>query len=423
FTAGWSNAAGGGDATGVALGDPLPNTAGSGVVWSLASGATIPTGVACAVTGTAPTQTLSCETEPSPSGTFTLPTGSMISLHVTSSTPNTTGAVSCGSYANTASFASGNDGSDSKSATETVQCPTIDFTKTADVGGVAGSTANAGDTIGYTITAANTGAGLAHGVHITDNLAPSGLSWTLDTANTTATGCVVDNTAHTLDCAAQDVAAGASIKVHITAVPVSPTNCGPITDRAHFTTTNDGSGDSGTGVTTITVNCATFDFTKTADVGGIAGSTANAGDTIGYTITAHNTGAGLAHGVHITDNLAPSGLSWTLDTANTTATGCVVDNTAHTLDCAAQDVAAGASIKVHITAVPVSPTHRSSDPDRAHFTTTNDGSGDSGTGVTTITVNCATFDFTKTADVGGIAGSTANAGDTIGYTITAHNTG
>src|SRR5438309_1297054 len=90
------------------------------------------------------------------------------------------------------------------------------------------------------------------------------------------------------------------------------TTCGTdtIDNRASFTTSNDGSGDSnptgGTGVTSITVNCATIALVKDADH-----ATVNAGDDVGYTITATNTGAGVAHGFTITDALPTNtGLSW-----------------------------------------------------------------------------------------------------------------
>jgi uncharacterized repeat protein (TIGR01451 family) len=100
------------DATGVEVNDALPNTAGSGVVWSIDSNS--PSG-SCSISGTAPSQTLHC-------GPLTLAAGGgTLTVHVTS---NTTSA-SCGTYNNTATFTSTNAGSGSASASTTVNCAAI----------------------------------------------------------------------------------------------------------------------------------------------------------------------------------------------------------------------------------------------------------------------------------------------------------
>src|SRR5207244_4116230 len=128
-----------------------PNHANSGVVWSLdTGGSTIPTGISCAVSTASP-QVLSCGAGTATTGPFTLPAGATITLHVTSSTPNSgPTATSCGAYANTASFTTTNDGSDSKSATETVKCPALTFSKNADA-----ATVSAGSDIGCVVTLDN----------------------------------------------------------------------------------------------------------------------------------------------------------------------------------------------------------------------------------------------------------------------------
>src|SRR5206468_626229 len=102
--------------------------------------------------------------------------------------------------------------------------------------------------------------------------------------------------------------------VHISSPTTTATCGGTVANQASFATTNDGSGTapSASTFTNITVNCAAITFTKTADA-----SSVNAGDPIGYTISATNTGAGIAHGFTISDVLpANAGLAWTISPAN-----------------------------------------------------------------------------------------------------------
>src|SRR5439155_1153539 len=138
---------------------------------------------------------------------------------------------------------------------------------------------------------------------------------------------------------------------HITSATDS-TTCGTLSNTASFGSGNAGSGNSGT-ATDITVNCGDLGQTKTADVNVTVGSIANAGDTVGYTITVTNTGAGDAHGVTIADDLPATGFLWQVDTANTTASSCAVTGTAttaQTLNCGPDELAAlTGSVSVHIT--------------------------------------------------------------------------
>jgi uncharacterized repeat protein (TIGR01451 family) len=93
------------DATGVTVNDPLP--AGTGVDWSIASQS--PAG-SCSITGTPPSETLSC-------GPLTLASGGgQLTVHVTSATT----AASCKQYDNTATITAGGTGS--STASTTVNC-------------------------------------------------------------------------------------------------------------------------------------------------------------------------------------------------------------------------------------------------------------------------------------------------------------
>ena len=104
------------DATGVTVNDPLPNTAGSGVDWSIASQSPASS---CSITGTPPSETLAC-------GPLTLAAaGGTLTVHVTSSTT----AASCGTYNNTATFTSTNAGSGTANASTAVQCGALKIVK------------------------------------------------------------------------------------------------------------------------------------------------------------------------------------------------------------------------------------------------------------------------------------------------------
>jgi uncharacterized repeat protein (TIGR01451 family) len=110
--------------------------------------------------------------------------------------------------------------------------PDIAITKTADQG-----TVTAGTTIGFTITITNTGGANATGVTLQDNLPPGSggdVFWTIDTSNTglgagtNPASFLISGTKGsqvlTLNGQPITLAAGASLKVHIT----SPTNAGDV---------------------------------------------------------------------------------------------------------------------------------------------------------------------------------------------------
>jgi uncharacterized repeat protein (TIGR01451 family) len=101
------NSGGPGTATGVTLNDPLPG--GSGVNWSIT---TQPAGNPCTITGSAPSQTLSCNFGDLAAG---------VSRAVTVSSATTT--ASCGVFNNTASASATNHATVTASATDTVRCP------------------------------------------------------------------------------------------------------------------------------------------------------------------------------------------------------------------------------------------------------------------------------------------------------------
>ena len=364
-----------GTANNVTVNDPLP----AGVAWSISPAVT-----GCSITS----GTLSC--------TFaTLDEGASKTIHIS----GVTDAQDCGTLSNTATVAADNEGSDqtdnSDTATITVKCATIQVTKTPDQG-----TVSAGDPIGFTITASNSGAGSASGVTVTDTLpTDAGLSWTIDAAGSDS-GCSI--TAGVLSCNFGTIAAGGSKHVHITS-PTTAATCGSVDNTANVTTSNDGSDSDNV---SITVNCPNVTVLKTADQG-----TIDAGDTAAFTIVVTNEGPGTAKGVTLTDTL-PSGVVWSEDSA-----ACSI--TAGVLSCNFGDLADGATRTVHVTgatdAADCGVLTNTAVVAASNESVENVGDNSS---TATITVNCPDLLVTKDADQG-----TVNAGENIGFTVEVTNNG
>src|SRR5207253_767792 len=215
FTVTLSNA-GPGSATGASISDPLPG--GTGVDWSIDSNTPASS---CSISGTAPTQTLSC-------GPATVASGGSVTVHVTSHTTS----ASCGTYDNTASFTSTNGGTASHTATITVNCPDLTITKTADAASV-----SAGDDIGFTVTLTNTGASDATGFSINDSLPGGSVVHCSLVSIPPATSSSLSASAPLFrsSCGPATVASGGSVTVHVTSHTTSA-SCGTYDNTASFTT-------------------------------------------------------------------------------------------------------------------------------------------------------------------------------------------
>jgi uncharacterized repeat protein (TIGR01451 family) len=358
-----------GDADDVSLTDTLP----AGVNWSFNQ---VSGGWTCGIAA----GVLTC------GGTgFTLAEGASASVHVF----GTTDAQDCGVLSNTANVSASNeaadsDGNNSATATVTVDCPQIDITKTADDG-----TVSAGDTIGFTITATNNGAGTAHGVTVTDTLpTDAGLSWTIDAANSDA-GCSI--AAGVLTCNWGDLASGASKSVHITSTTTSAT-CGTVDNTASVTTSNDG---SDTDDASVTVNCPEIQIVK----GGP--DLAHVGDTIPYTFDVTNTGDVDLHDVTLTDPICDAGTIQLVDDGDGDATLAVGETWRYTCTHVVTDT----------------------DPDPLPNTATVSGTDDNDTTVSdedshTVDLIHPAIKIVKTVDP--VSG---NPGDTVTYTFVVTNTG
>ncbi len=374
-----------GTAKGVSLSDPLPaGTTAAG--WSKASGPT-----QCSITGAVGSQTLACTAAD-------LASGGSFSIHVVAGTS----FAACTTYANTATAHASNAPDATASASITCNAPSLTVTKTADA-----ATVNAGDPIGFTITVANGGPGLAKDVVLSDPL-PTGLTVAGWSKASGPTGCTITGAvgSQTLACARVDLTSGQSYSVHITAA-TSFADCATYHNTA---TAHASNAPDATASATITCNAPTLTVTKTADA-----ATVNAGDPIGFTITVANGGPGLAKDVTLSDPL-PTGLTVAGWSKASGPAGCSVTGAvgSQVLACARVDLASGQSYSVHITAA-------TSFADCASYDNTATASASNAPDATdsaTITCQKPSLSVTKTADA-----ATVSAGDPIGFMITVANGG
>jgi uncharacterized repeat protein (TIGR01451 family) len=377
-----------GAATGVTLNDPLPG--GSGVNWGISPSYAGPG--SCAITGSAPTQTLACNFG-------TLAAGTSASVRITSATT----AASCKAYPNTATADASNHKAVEASDTITVQCPSLDLTKTADSG-----TVSAGSQIGFTLSVTNAlGAGTATVVTLTDTLpAKTGLAWTIDPTNA---ACGISN--GVLTCNFGSLLAGGSASVHV----ISPTafeSCGTLNNKGRVTTGNNGT-DSASA--SVTVQCPNVSIVKTAD-----STTVSAGSPIGFTLTVSNAGPGIAKGASLNDALpAGTGVDWSISPAFAGPGSCTITGNppSETLSCNFGDLAAsgaGSTRSVHVS----SPTTAASCKAYENVATTQATNHPLMTAKDTTTVLCPSIDLTKVAD-----SASVSAGSQIGFRLVARNTG
>jgi uncharacterized repeat protein (TIGR01451 family) len=232
--------------------------------------------------------------------------GATVSVHVTSPTA----FASCGNYPNVATLSATNAPSLSANASTTVQCPNLSLTKTADA-----ATVNAGDQIGFTITAQNAGPGIADSVTLSDPLpSGSGVSWSMSPDNG---ACTITGTPQVLNCSFGNMASGATQTVHLVSA-TSFASCKDYPNTASLSATN---APSLTASASITVQCPNSTLTKgerdlgpngtTNTSGAFVTTISNAisGDVLEYQLVYTNSGDGAASNVTVTD-VVPNGTSY-----------------------------------------------------------------------------------------------------------------
>jgi uncharacterized repeat protein (TIGR01451 family) len=372
-----SGAQGTGTAKSVTLNDPLPG--GNGISWSISPAYAGPG--SCSITGSAPSQTLTCSFGD-------MAPGASITVHVSSGTT----AASAGTYNNTATASATNHPDVDDSDDIVVLAPNLEITKTADAASV-----DAGSPIGFTITVSNTGQGLAKAVSLTDPLPTgTGISWSISPAKA---GCSI--AAGTLSCNFGDMASNTSNTVHITSA-TSFASCKAYANTATAGASNHANVEASA---TTTVNCPGVSLTKTAD-----NSSVDAGDQIGFTITVANAGPGTATGVTLNDPLPTgTGISWSIGPATQ---GCSINS--GTLSCNFGDMAANTSHSVHIS----SATSFASCATYTNVATASATNAPSLEASASVTVHCPALSITKTADA-----TPVNTTEPIGFTVTVANSG
>jgi uncharacterized repeat protein (TIGR01451 family) len=315
-----------GTATNVSLTDPLP--AGTDVIWAIDT----QSGTACSITGTAPSQSLSCSIA-------TFAPGATYTVHITSRTA----FASCADYTNTATVGASNQtGTVNSTATTTVQCPSLAITKIADATPV-----SEGTPIGFTVKVSNGGPGTATAVMVNDPL-PGGTGVVWSIASQTASACSITGTAptQTLVCSIGDMTAETSYTVHIT----SPTTSGSAGTYPNTATASSGNAPSVNATATVVVQAPVLAITKTADSANVT-----SGDPVGFTVTVSNSdasGTGTATAVVLNDPLpAQTGVDWAISPAFAGPGTCTITGSvgSQTLTCSFGDMAPGASASVHVT--------------------------------------------------------------------------
>ena len=287
-------------------------------------------------------------------------------------------------------------------------------------------TANAGESISFTLQWGNVGEGKATGVVVTDNLpGTAGLNWSIDSFTGTGSTCAIAGAvgSEVLTCNVgsingltpadpADVADNTKNSGSVTVTSgTTPASCAVIDNTGKITSANDGTSEN---PGQVTVLCPDVTVAKTPD-----GGTVNAGGTATFTIVVTNLGPGAATGVTLTDNL-PAGYTWTLGGAN--AGDCSINTAPNpdVLSCNFGTLADDATRTITLSA-PTTGGNCDVIPNLAVVAATNEPQGATGNNSDPgdIDVLCAVIDIEKTANPEG----PVNAGDTIGFDIVVNNNG
>jgi len=275
--------------------------------------------------------------------------------------------------------------------------------------------AQAGSNVTYTITATNNGPDIAETLTMSDTL-PAGttfVSLTQDTGPTANCNAPLPGSTGPVQCSMSTVPSGMSAQftlvVHVNSNFSSPT----LSNTATVSTT---SGDTNPLNNSATANTT---ITTAADLSVVksAPSTANAGSTFTYTITAANTGPSDAQNVSLTDTI-PAGTNFvSINQTSGPTFNCIPGGTT---TCTIATLASGASATFNLSIAPATSTAAgmvlSNTANISSTTTDSNPINNSSTATTTITTS-ADLVITKTAP-----GATLPNSD-LTYTITTNNNG
>jgi uncharacterized repeat protein (TIGR01451 family) len=322
--------------------------------------------------------------------------------------------------------------------------PDLTVVKTAD-----NATVAAGNPIGFTITATNSGNTKLTAVTLSDPLptiAGLGIAWSV-ASSSPAGACAVAGL--NLSCNFGDLAAGASASVHVTSPTTAPAAGAPaiaactVTIKGH-TANLDNTATVSSGNMTRTDRdgiCITVTIpgvphvtvTKTADA-----QTVLAGSPVGFTITVRSDGVGKALGVAINDalpTLANAGINWAISPAYAGPGSCAIGGAvpAQTLTCSFGDLDSGTSASVHVTSATTAPansgalapcavtvvTYATNLNNSVQVTSTNAASSTAVTGTCVTTVKTPAIHIVKVANPTLLP----IGGGTVVYSYTVTNTG
>jgi uncharacterized repeat protein (TIGR01451 family) len=379
-----------GKALNATLSDPLPG--GSGVNWSISPAYSGPG--TCAISGTAPSQSLDCSFG-------TLAFGASVSVHVSSGTNSSSEKT----YVNTATASASNSADASDDAQVIVQPVGLGILKTADRASVTTT-----DGIGFTITTTNAGPGVARAATLNDPLpAGPGLNWSISPAYAGPGTCAITGVAtQTLACAFGDLAAGSAIPVHV-ASATTPDSAGTYPNTATASATNAPAPKVASA--SLTVLKPVLAITKVADLTPVSTT-----EPIGFTIGLTNTGLGKSYSTKLTDPLpGGNGVAWSISPAYAGPGTCAITGSApQTLKCFPGILLPGAGITVHV----VSGTTRASAGTYGNTATGEAKNNSPVTAAASIDVLAPKLSITKTSDKDQIF-----TGENLGFTITVKNSG
>ncbi|RAJ31875.1 DUF7507 domain-containing protein [Pedobacter cryoconitis] len=275
------------------------------------------------------------------------------------------------------------------------------------------ATANAGNSIVYTINVKNTGPSNSLNTQIKDAVpaAITGVSWTATVTGGTATiNSGAAGTGNTI-AVSGNFEANSTIKVVVSGT-INPNASGTITNTATATPS-----ESGTAPVTSTPVNTTLSANSGLTIVKSVTPTVNSGSSITYTVEVGNAGPSDALNAHIQDAVPASVLNttWTSVVQGTASISTGATGTGNTL-AATANIPAGAGNKIIFTITgKANPAFNGSISNTASVTATEPNSPSPTSTVNTIASRTPALSITKSGP------SSINAGETITYTVIVSN--
>ena len=359
---------------------------------------------------------------------------------VTGSSPGNTNDIT-----DTSDDGNDSDGntSDDPTVVYTSLAPELEVTKTATVADNGDGINGEGDTINYTITAANTGNVSITSLSLVDLLTDgNGNALTLTSGPTFVSnssgspqGSIVPNEISTYSASyliSNAASLSGQIQNTVTVTGSSPGNTNDVTDQSDDGDDTDGNTTNDPTVVSI-APLKSIEVTKISQITDDGDGENGVGDTINYTITIENTGNITINTLSLVDTLTDgNGNALSLTTgpsfasnSDGSAQGRIVAGETSTYSATylitQQDVNSG-SVNNSVTVTGSSPGNSNDVSDISDNGDDTDGNTTNDPTVVSFNIN-RSIESTKTAYTIDNGDGSVNAGDTIVYTITINNTG